>query len=61
MAIGLLILFCRLGGALGSNFTAALIYQYCNCLYIIFFGLYLGSTVLTYYILQKVDKPTDNN
>lgn len=53
MAISLLLMFGRIGAVAGINFTAALIYDYCNWFYIVNFGCLLTSTYICFVILKQ--------
>lgn len=60
MAVSLMMMVGRFSGAMGSNFTAALIYNYCETLYKIYFALILGTAIVTYLILKKQENPRLN-
>lgn len=53
MAISLIVMCSRLGGIIGTNVTAAMIYDLCEALYGLNFGLSLCTTVAVYFILRK--------
>lgn len=55
MAISLILMFGRFGGALSSIFTGALIYSYCNTMFGIYLVLMGAAAFLTYFILKKVE------
>lgn len=55
MSLSLMITFTRLGGIIGSNITAAMIYGLCSTLYGLNFILLSSATIVLYFILRKCE------
>lgn len=53
MAINLIVMCSRLGAIIGTNVTAAMIYNFCQTLYGINLALSIGTTITVYFVLRR--------
>lgn len=60
MALSLIIMFSRFGGVIGSNVTAAMIYNLCSSLYFLNFLLLFVSMCFVYIVLRKCELVKSN-